>query len=194
MGLGHPDRGPSPPPTAPEWVGRVILSLGHSTLPIEEFLARLADFGVVVLADVRSVPGSRRNPQFGQEALRRSVEERGIEYAHLRDLGGLRKKAANPDPKNAGWENDSFRNYADYMATDGFARGLEALRVLAAKGPTAILCAEAVPWRCHRSLVSDALWARGVVVRHVLSRTRADPHRPTPFARFDGLEVTYPAP
>lgn len=148
--------------------------------------------GVKVLADIRTVPRSRANPQFDQEALKKTLRAAKIRYAHLAALGGLRH-ARKDSTQNAGWRNASFRGYADYMQTPEFEAGLEELRALAARGPVAIMCAEALRWRCHRSLVCDALFARGVVARHIASRTRAQSHSPTPFARIRGLQVTYPA-
>ncbi len=147
--------------------------------------------GAVTLADVRTIPRSRANPQFEGPALARSLARAGIAYVHLPRLGGLRR--ARKDSVNGAWRNASFRGYADYMQTDEFEEGLRELRDLARKGPVAVMCAEAVPWRCHRSLLADALLARGVVVEHVVGRGRTRPHRVTPFARVEGRRVTYPA-
>jgi uncharacterized protein (DUF488 family) len=177
---------------APGWGGARVLALGHSTRPIEELLELLRTSGVRTLADIRTVPRSRANPQFDGRALARSVDAAGIRYVHLARLGGLRR--ARRDSENGAWRNASFRGYADYMGTPEFAAGLDELRALARDGPVAILCAEAVPWRCHRSLVADALFARGVVVEHVTGPGRTRPHRLTPFARVEGRRVTYPAP
>jgi uncharacterized protein (DUF488 family) len=176
--------------TAPGWEGVEILAVGHSTRSAEELIQLLRAHGVKTLADVRTVPRSRTNPQFNIDALPDALASAGIAHAHLPRLGGLRKP--KPDSPNQGWRNASFRGYADYMMTDEFERGLEELRSLAGNGPVAIMCAEALRWRCHRSLVADALWARGVVVRHIESRVRATPHVPTPFARFRGTRVRYP--
>ena len=178
--------------TASGWEGLEIFAVGHSTRSAAEFVELLKAHGIRTLADVRTVPRSRANPQFNADALPATLAEAGIRHAHLSRLGGLRK--ANPDSVNGAWRNASFRGYADYMSTAEFERGLDELRALAREGPVAIMCAEALRWRCHRSLVADALWARGVVVRHIESRTRATAHRPTPFARFRGTRVTYPAP
>jgi uncharacterized protein (DUF488 family) len=166
--------------------------MGHSTRPIEELVALLRDAGVVTLADVRTIPRSRANPQFEGPALAAALQAAGIRYAHLPRLGGLRR--ARKDSANAGWRNASFRGYADHMATPEFEEGLRELRALAREGPVAVMCAEAVPWRCHRSLLADALLARGVVVGHLVGKGRARPHRLTPFARVEGRRVTYPAP
>jgi uncharacterized protein (DUF488 family) len=176
---------------APGW-GRVrVLAIGHSTRPAEELVEWLGAAGVVTLADVRTIPRSRANPQFEGPALARSLAGAGIAYAHLPRLGGLRR-ARKGSEENAAWRNASFRGYADHMQTPEFEEGLRELRALAREGPVAVMCAEAVPWRCHRSLLADALLARGVVVEHVVGRGRTRPHRLTPFARIDGRRVTYP--
>ncbi len=168
-----------------------MLALGHSTRPIEELLALLRGAGVRTLADVRTVPRSRRNPQFDGRARAAAVAAAGLEYAWLPRLGGLRRPRR--DSPNGAWRNDGFRGYADHMQTAEFAEGLRELAALARRGPVAVMCAEAVPWRCHRSLLADALLARGVVVEHITGPGRTRPHRLTPFARVVGREVTYPA-
>jgi uncharacterized protein (DUF488 family) len=168
-----------------------VLTIGHSTRPIDEFVGMLRAHGVRRLVDVRTAPGSRRHPQFGSEALGKSLAASGIEYLHMKALGGLRKPA--PASINAAWKNASFRGYADYMQTQEFEAAIKHLVVLAREKRTAIMCAEAVPWRCHRSLIADALVARGVAVEHIMSETRRNPHRLTPFARRTGLHITYPA-
>jgi uncharacterized protein (DUF488 family) len=169
-----------------------IFTVGHSTLPAEKFVALLRAYSVERVVDVRTMPRSRRNPQFNSEALRDSLASEGIEYEHLPALGGLRKPRA--DSPNTGWRNESFRGYADYMQTPPFARGLERLLELARDKSTAIMCAEAVPWRCHRSLVADALVARGLPVVEILSETSHRLHALTPFAYVRGTTVTYPPP
>ncbi len=169
-----------------------MYTLGHSTRTLAELLALLHHYGVATLADVRIMPRSRHNPQFNQEELARALPEAGIAYAHLPRLGGLRRGLGAASP-NDGWRNASFRAYADYMQTAGFAQGLEELRVLARDGPVALMCAEAVPWRCHRSLIADALTIRGVEVREIRGATRTEVHMLTPFAQVDGLRITYPA-
>jgi uncharacterized protein (DUF488 family) len=179
------------PRAAPGWGRARILAIGHSTRPADVFLDLLRASGVAVLADVRTIPRSRANPQFEGPALARALARAGIRYVHLPALGGLRH--ARKDSPNAAWRNASFRGYADHMQTPEFEEGLCQLRALAREGPVALMCAEAVPWRCHRSLLSDALLARGVVVQHILGRARTSPHRLTPFARVDGRVVTYPA-
>jgi uncharacterized protein (DUF488 family) len=146
--------------------------------------------GIRLLVDVRTIPKSRRNPQFNRETLAASLRAAGIEYHHLPGLGGLRH--ARKDSPNAAWRNASFRGYADYMQTPEFAENLARLIDLASDAPTAIMCAEAVPWRCHRSLIADALTARGIPVTEILSASKSQPHSITPFARVEGEQVTYP--
>jgi len=169
-----------------------IFTVGHSTRTLEELVGLLRANGVVLVADVRTAPGSRRMPHFARAALAADLPRLGIEYVHLPELGGLRRP--RPDSPNAGWRNDSFRGFADHMATDGFRDGLDRLLELAGRRDLAVMCAEAVPWRCHRSLIADALLARGVEVRHIIGPGRAGPHALTPFARVEGDAVTYPAP
>ena len=145
--------------------------------------------GIRRLIDVRTIPKSRRNPQFGHEQLAESLDQRGIEYIHMPGLGGLRH--ARKDSINTGWKNASFRGYADYMQAPAFGESLTKLIELATS-PTVIMCAEAVPWRCHRSLIADALTARGIEVEHILTAASRKPHTYTPFARIQGESVTYP--
>ncbi len=152
-------------------------------------MLRLHD--VATLADIRTIPGSRRNPQFNREELSRALDRAGIRYVHLPRLGGLRKSIGASSP-NQGWRNSSFRGYADHMLTEDFETGLQELLALEAAGPVAIMCAESVPWRCHRSLVSDALVARGTSVLHITGRGRPTPHQMTPFASVHNGRVTYP--
>lgn len=177
--------------SARSWRGIRLHTIGHSTRSLDELIAMLRAFGVTVLADIRTIPRSRRHPQFSREALAPSLRAHHVRYVHLPELGGLRH--ARRDSINTGWRNASFRGFADYMQTADFEAGLAKLRALAATAPVAIMCAEAVPWRCHRSLVADALTARGARVDHVTSAHRASPHRITPFAVVDGTRVTYPA-
>ncbi len=169
-----------------------VFTVGHSTRPIEEFLALLEAHGVELLVDVRTVPRSRHNPQFNRETLPDALRCVQIDYLHLGELGGLRKPRA--DSTNTAWRNLSFRGYADYMETHEFEKGLERLMAEASKRRTAVMCAEAVPWRCHRSLIGDALMARGVEVFELASPARAEPHRMTPFAEVKNGKVKYPAP
>ena len=168
-----------------------IYTVGHSTRTIEDFLGLLRAHGIATLVDVRTVPGSRRHPQFGQNRLAPVLEDEGIAYVHLPSLGGLRKPA--PESRNLGWRNPSFRAYADHMGTQEFEEGLSELLALAEGQPVSVMCAEAVPWKCHRSLLSDALVARGMPVLHIMSADQARPHRLTPFVCIEGKVVTYPA-
>ncbi len=165
-------------------------TLGHSTRPLAQFLELLRLYGIKIVVDIRTVPRSRHNPQFDQAAFQASLEQAGVRYFHLKGLGGLRPRA--DISLNPGWRNASFRNYADYMQTSAFAAALEELLALMERGPCAVLCAEAVPWRCHRSLVADSLVFRGVEVLHILDGRHAPAHTLTPFARVDGLAITYP--
>ncbi len=173
------------------WADARVYTIGHSTRPLEELITLLHDHGVATLADVRTMPRSRRNPQFNIEELASALPSAGIAYAHLPRLGGLRR-GLGADSPNIGWRNASFRAYADYIQTADFVRGLDELHALTAAGPVALMCAEAVPWRCHRSLIADALLVRGTVPHDIQSRTRALPHKLTPFAEVDGERITYP--
>jgi uncharacterized protein (DUF488 family) len=167
-----------------------IWTIGHSTRKIDIFLSLLKENGIKLLVDVRMYPGSKRYPQFGREALAKSLSDAGIRYEHFPELGGRRK--AKPDSKNTAWRNEMFRGYADYMETEDFRKGIERLFDLAEKtGPTAIMCAEAVWWRCHRSLISDYLKARGVEVLHILDRNKVEPHPFTSAARIVNGELSY---
>ncbi len=168
-----------------------ITTIGHSTHPIDEFIALLKNYGIEQLVDVRTVPKSRHVPQFNSEALAEALGKQGIGYVHLKELGGLRH--AKKDSINTGWRNASFRGYADYMATEEFAKGIDRLVELATSKRTVLMCAEAVPWRCHRSLVGDALLVRGSAVEDVMSATSVRPHKLTEFAKVDGQQITYPA-
>ncbi|HLW43269.1 MAG TPA: DUF488 domain-containing protein [Candidatus Acidoferrales bacterium] len=181
----------------------VILTVGHSNRSIEDFLALLKAHNVQRLVDVRTVPRSRHNPQFNRlptvadlpartdDALPQTLRRARIDYTHLPNLGGLRR--AKPDSVNTGWNNSSFRGFADYMQTPEFATGLARLEKLAQTKRCAIMCAEAVPWRCHRSLLADALTVRGHAVEHIMTPTRRSLHKLTPFARVRGKKITYPA-
>jgi uncharacterized protein (DUF488 family) len=160
-------------------------------LPIERFLALLQAYGIECLADIRTIPRSRRNPQFNDDALARSLKAAHLDYVPMRALGGLRH--ARKDSPNSGWRNESFRGYADYMGSEAFEDALEALIGMSRQKRVAIMCAEAVPWRCHRSLIADALVAHGCDVSHIMSDTKANLHTITRFARIEGGSVTYPA-
>jgi uncharacterized protein (DUF488 family) len=170
----------------------LISTIGHSNRPIEEFLGILQAHAVELLIDVRTVPRSRYNPQFNGEVLAASLAEASVQYTHLPGLGGLRKP--RKDSTNTGWRNDSFRGYADYMQTDEFEESLGELLALERGRRVAIMCAEAVPWRCHRSMIADALTARGIPVVHLMSSVKVDPHKLTTFARVAGGRVSYPSP
>ncbi len=168
-----------------------IYAIGHSTRPLDAFVEILQAHGITLLADIRTVPKSRHNPQFSQESLEQELPRRGIKYRHLGELGGLRH--ASKDSVNTGWENASFRGYADYMQTPEFQAALDWLVGLAADERVAIMCAEGNPFRCHRSLVADALTVRGITVLHISSRKSAKPHSLTPFAKVEGTRITYPS-
>jgi uncharacterized protein (DUF488 family) len=167
-----------------------IWTIGHSTRTAEEFVALLRAHAIVQIADVRTVPKSRRSPHFSSEALAAQLPASDIGYRHFAALGGLRKP--RPDSVNGGWQHESFRGYADYMETPAFQTGLDDLLLYARTGSTAVMCAEAVWWQCHRRLIADALTVRGIAVRHIMAITRAEPHALTPFARLSDGRVTYP--
>jgi uncharacterized protein (DUF488 family) len=170
----------------------LIHTLGFSTRTVDDVVALLRAAGVTLVVDIRTVPRSRHTPQWNREQATASLPARGIRYHHLPRLGGFRKP--RPDSPNTGWRNLSFRGYADYIATAEFAAGLAELLALAQEAPTAIACTEAVPWRCHRSLVADALAIRGIEVRHLVGPGEPRPHALTPFARVEGDRLTYPDP
>lgn len=168
-----------------------IYTIGHSTRQIDEFTDILAGYGIGLLVDIRTVPRSRHNPQYERSALETSLAGVGIEYMHSVGLGGLRPKVKGS--VNDGWRNESFRNYADHMQTAEFRAAVAELAEAAESQTTVIMCAEAVPWRCHRSLVGDALLVRGIGVTDIMSAANAVPHALTSFAVVDGTEITYPA-
>jgi uncharacterized protein (DUF488 family) len=169
-----------------------IWTIGHSTRAIDEFISLLKENEIKVLADVRAWPGSRRYPQFNKDSLTESLAAHGTRYEHFPELGGKRK--SKPDSRNTAWRNASFRGYADYMETVQFQQGIERLLDVAAEiGPTAIMCAEAVWWRCHRSLIADYLKARGFEVLHVLGANKVEPHPYTSAARIVNGELSYEA-
>jgi len=169
----------------------LVLTVGHSTRTLKQFVALLLAHGVKQLIDVRTIPRSRHNPQFNQDRLPRSLQKAGIRYRHMAELGGLRH--ARRDSTNTAWRNLSFRGFADYMQTPEFEEALEQLTHWAQKRRTVIMCAEAVPWRCHRSMIGDALLARDIRVEEIASRTRTRPHTLTPWAHVRGKRVSYPA-
>ena len=165
-------------------------TVGHSTHPLEAFVALVRAHGVSAIADVRKIPRSRRNPQFNIDTLPASLAAAGLAYVARPGLGGLRRERT--DSINLGWKNPSFRAYADYMQTEEFARELDALLALGTRERFAIMCAEAVWWRCHRSLIADAVVARGEPVLHILTPEHAEPHTLRDFARVDNGRVSYP--
>lgn len=169
-----------------------IFTVGHSTRSLDELIALLLEHEVELLADVRTAPGSRRMPHFSKAVMAEELPRRGVGYVHLPELGGLRPP--RPDSPNTGWQNDSFRGYADYMATAEWRAGLERLIGLARDRTVAAMCAEAVPWRCHRSLIADGLLVRGIEVRHILGPGQARPHDLTSFAIVKEGGITYPGP
>jgi len=168
----------------------LLYTIGHSTRTFEEFVALLRAHGIAQLADVRTVPKSRRHPHFAGEALARSLPAAGIAYRHFAGLGGLRKP--RKDSPNTAWRHESFRGYADHMQTAAFHEAFDDLTDWSGGGMTVVMCAEAVWWQCHRQLIADALVARGIDVRHVMAAASAPPHALTSFARVDGGRVTYP--
>ncbi len=168
----------------------LVLTIGHGTRPLEEFIHLLKAQGVEKVADVRTVPRSRHNPQFNRETLPAALAAAGLDYVHLPGLGGLRHP--RKDSPNMGWRNDSFRGFADYMQTTEFEENLLALIDLAKQVRLVLMCAETVPWRCHRSLIADALTIREIKVQHLLSESSVQEHRLTRFAREEGLRITYP--
>lgn len=171
----------------------VVFTIGHSNRDAATFLALLQAHGVTAVVDVRRFPGSRKHPQFGQDALAAMLAASGIEYHFFPELGG-RRRSSPDETTNAAWRNASFRAYADYLQTSAFEAGLERLMALARVRVPAIMCSEAVPWRCHRSLIADALVVRGVTVSDIFSPTRATPHKLPSFARVAGHRLTYPGP
>jgi uncharacterized protein (DUF488 family) len=170
---------------------KTIYAIGHSTHSIEAFLRILQTHSINILADIRTIPKSRHNSQFNSDSLKTSLEKTGIDYVHLKELGGLRHPLK--DSPNKGWRNKSFRGFADYMLTEEFARGIDKLFGLSEKGNVAIMCAEGNPYRCHRSLVADALTVRGIRVIHISSMKPGRLHTLTPFAKVKGYRIMYPA-
>lgn len=168
----------------------IVLTIGHSTRTLEEFIDLLRAHGATRVVDVRTVPRSRHNPQFDEASLPGSLKKAGLGYVHIPGLGGLRH--AKRDSLNPGWRNASFRGYADYMQTPEFERSLDELIRLANQERIVLICAEAVPWRCHRSLIADALLVRGIRTEDITSSTRRRVHTLTPFAEVQGTTITYP--
>jgi uncharacterized protein (DUF488 family) len=170
---------------------RIIFTIGHSTRSIEEFIDLLKKHDIQLLVDVRRFPASRRYPHFSGPALAESLSIAGIRYRHMPALGG--RRPSKPDSVNVGWRNAGFRGYADYMQTKEFPEALEKLMRYAETERTAIMCAEAVPWRCHRNLISDALVVKGWQVSHITSASKVDHHRLTSFAEVSEQGLLYPA-
>jgi uncharacterized protein (DUF488 family) len=168
----------------------LVCTIGHSDRPLDQFIDLLRENAVDCVLDIRTVPRSRHNPQFNRDTLPESLAQAGIGYRHIAGLGGLRH--ARADSPNTGWRNASFRGYADYMQTPEFAHEVDALAQLAAAERCVLMCAEAVPWRCHRSMVADALVVRGIPVEHIMGPDKRRPHVLTPFAKVDGTRLSYP--
>ncbi len=166
------------------------LTVGHSARTLEDFLDLLRVHGVNQVIDVRKMPGSTAHPHFNHDSLSAALKKAGIDYVHVPALGGLRRRRT--DSPNGGWRNRSFQGYADYMQTEEFELGLQVAIASASRKRVALMCAEAVPWRCHRSLIADALVARGIPVEHIMSPTRRRPHTLRPFVRVRGTNITYP--
>ncbi len=169
-----------------------IFTIGHSIRPLDQFWTILKSFAIDLVVDVRTIPRSRHNPQFNRETLPESLKPQGIGYIHQSGLGGLRK--TSPDSPNKGWHNAFFRGFADYMQTGEFESNLKELIETASKKTPVLMCAETLPWRCHRSLIADALLVRGIPVIHILKLDGSHPHKLTSFARVQGMTVTYPKP
>ena len=167
-----------------------LFTIGHSTRTIEEFINILKSYEIEQIVDIRTIPRSRHVPQFNRDTLQKSLRAADIEYVHIPGLGGLRHP--NKDSPNMGWHNSSFRGFADYMQTKEFGGNLKTVIEVSQNKRIALMCAEAVPWRCHRSLIADALNARKIRVEHILSMTSHHPHTLTPFAKVDGPNITYP--
>lgn len=168
----------------------VVFTIGHSTKALDAFISLLQAHSITIIVDIRTIPRSRHNPQFNLDTLPDKLHTAGIGYVHMPDLGGLRH--ARKDSPNAGWHNSSFRGFADYMQTEEFEKNLGKLIDLSRSEQIALMCAEAVPWRCHRSLIADALLVRGISVEHIMSQNRRSPHSLTPFAKINGMKITYP--
>ncbi len=168
----------------------VVFTIGHSTRALDAFISLLQAHSVTMVVDIRTVPRSRHNPQFNSETLPGNFRTAGMGYTHMPGLGGLRH--ARKDSPNMGWRNVSFRGFADYMQTEEFEKNLEELIHLAESEQIVLMCAEALPWRCHRSLIADALWVRDIRVEHIMNMKSRSPHTLTSFARVNGLRITYP--
>jgi uncharacterized protein (DUF488 family) len=168
----------------------IVCTIGHSTRPIEEFIGLLKENEIGLLLDIRTVPRSRHNPQYNRDSLPDTLAAEGINYRHVAGLGGLRHP--KPDSPNSGWRNTSFRGYADYMQTPEFIANVDEVAALSRSVGLVLMCAESVPWRCHRSMVADALVVRGIPVEHIMGPGKRNPHKLTPFAHVEGARITYP--
>ena len=168
----------------------IAYTIGHSTRPINEFIAILKIYGIETVVDVRTIAASRHNPQYNEEELSKSLNREGIEYIHCKGLGGLRH--TTKASINTAWENVSFRGYADYMQTTQFWESMDQLITMIKNKPTAIMCAEALPWRCHRSLIGDALLVRNIEVIDIMNEKTSKPHLLTSFAKVEGKKIVYP--
>jgi uncharacterized protein (DUF488 family) len=168
----------------------MIYTIGHSTHPIDEFIRILQAYEIALVIDVRTIPKSRHNPQFNEGELKDALGKANIDYLRLEELGGLRRTTKTS--VNTAWRNSSFRGFADYMQTPEFKGGIDRLISLAADKETVIMCAEAVPWRCHRSLIGDALLVRNIPVLDIMSEKTGKPHTLTPWAKVNGADITYP--
>lgn len=173
-------------------MSQTLWTIGHSTRSLDEFLGLLAGNGIELVADVRQFPGSKRYPHFNREELESTLAQVGVGYRHYPELGGRRKDHA-PDSPNSAWRVDAFNAFADYMATEEFESAIADLMERARASRTVVMCSEAVPWRCHRRLIADALTVRGWTVQDIMSPSKVDSHKLTEFARVDGLAITYPA-
>ncbi|RPI04900.1 MAG: DUF488 domain-containing protein [Ignavibacteriae bacterium] len=169
----------------------IIFTIGHSTRPLDAFTHILQSHAITRVVDVRTIPRSRHNPQYNHETLPAALKEKGVEYTHMAGLGGLRR--AQPDGLNAGWHNPSFKGFADYMQTKEFSENLELLMERSQHETAVLMCAEAVPWRCHRSLIADALLVHGRIIEDIIGSAPSSAHVLTPWAYVDGFTVTYPA-
>ena len=167
-----------------------ILTIGHSTRTLQEFTELLISFGVTLVVDVRTVPRSRHNPQFNEETFRNTLKLLGVKYLHMPEIGGLRRP--KPDSVNLAWQNSSFRGYADFMQTKEFTDNLLKIITLARENRLVLMCAEALPWRCHRNLISDALVVRNIKVLHIIGKDSTITHELTEFAHVEGTRITYP--
>ncbi len=168
----------------------LILTIGHSTWAIDDFLDILRAHSITRIVDIRTIPRSRHNPQFNQESLSESLKKSAIDYLLVKQLGGLRHSRA--DSPNMGWRNSSFRGFADYMQTQEFVEGIDQLVGLAQEGQVAIMCAEVLPWRCHRWLIADALLVRGVQVGHIMTIKTRSKHTLTKWVHIKGTQIIYP--